>query len=106
MQNELHERMYGDQYGSRTGQTEYRDMTTATDLAKNIASDAETPAQRRERWAHMTPSQIIRSTPIADLQKFARRGAEMAIAELKRRDAKMTRAVQIPRPDPPLDIGV
>jgi len=106
MQNELHTRMYGDAYGSHTDTTTYKDMTTATSLSKKIAPDAETPAQRRVRWANMTPKQIIRATPQADLQKFARRGSEMAIAELKRRGKQITRAVQMPRPDPPLDLGV
>lgn len=106
MENRLHNMMYGDKYGSRIGQTEYRDLTTAATLATKEAPAAETPAQRRARWKNMSPKQIIRATPIEDLQKFARRGATMAIAELKRRDAKMARAAQMPRPDPPLDLGV
>lgn len=106
MENQLHDRMYGDDYGSHTSKTGYRDMTTATDLAKKIAPDTETPAQRRVRWANMTPNQIIRATPPADLQKFARRGSAMAAKELKRRGEQIARAVQMPRPDPPLDIGV
>lgn len=106
MDNQLHDRMYGDRYGSHTTADEYRDMTTATNLAKKIAPDTETPAQRRVRWANMTPNQIIRATPLTDLQKFAGRGAPMAIKELARRGGQRARAVQMPRPDPPLDIGV
>jgi hypothetical protein len=33
----------------------------------------------------MTPEQIIKATPIEDLKRFANRGAQMAIVELKRR---------------------
>lgn len=106
MENKLHNLMYGDEYGSRIDPTEYQNMTTATNLAKKVAPATETPAQRRERWAHMTPTQIIRATPIADLKKFAGRGAPMAIKELKRRGTQAARAVQMPRPDPPLDLGV
>lgn len=106
MQNELHTRMYGDEYGNHTGARQYAEMTTATDLSKKVAPVTETPAQRRVRWANMTPTQIIRATPLVDLQKFARRGAPMAIAELKRRGEQVARAIQMPRPDPPLDLGV
>lgn len=106
MNNELHTRMYGDAYGNHVGNRQYEDMTTATALSRKVAPVTETPAQRRVRWANMTPKQIIRATPIADLQKFARRGSEMAATELKRRGEQAARALQIPRPDPPLDLGV
>ena len=105
MQNELHTRMYGDEYGSHVGAVGYQNMTTATELSKNVAPVSETPAQRRVRWAHMTPEQIIRATPDADLCKFARRGAPMAIAEIKRRGGGDA-PVKFPLPDPALDIGV
>lgn len=104
MQNELHTRMYGDAYGNHTGPQQYQNMTTATNLSKKSAPVIETPAQRRERWAHMTPEQIMRATPDADVIKFARRGAPMAIAELERREHR--ESMKFPLPDPELDLGV
>jgi hypothetical protein len=102
MQNGLNSKMYGGYggYGSHVRQTEYKDMTTATDLKQTIAPPTETPAKRRARWAHMTPEQIMQATPENDLIKFARRGAKMAIEELA------TRRRKFPRPDPELNIGV
>jgi len=63
----------------------YKNLTTATDLRKKETPQEETPAQRREKWHKMTPEQIIKATPIADLKRFANRGAPMALVELKRR---------------------
>ena len=65
--------------------TKYRNPTTATDLQKKEKPQTDTPAQRREKWHRMTPEQIIKETPIEDLKRFAKRGAPMAIVELKRR---------------------
>jgi len=94
--------MYGDTYGNHVGKQRYEDLTTATNY---VAPVPETPAQRRVRWANMSPKQIIRATPPADLQKFARRGSEMAIAEMVRRGYTAA-PVKFPLPDPELDIGV
>lgn len=65
--------------------TEYKNMTTATDIKKKEAQPKETPMQRRKRWHGMTPEQIIKATPIEDLRKYAGRGAPLAVKELKRR---------------------
>lgn len=86
--------------------TNYRKLTTATDLQKKEKPQTDTPAQRREKWHRMTPEQIIKETPIEDLKRFAKRGAPMAIVELKRRTIPEHEAEAMHRYDRGNDPGI
>ena len=45
-------------------------------------------AERRRRYARQTPAEIVAQMPPAELERNARRGAPMAIAEQERRQAE------------------
>lgn len=49
------------------------------------APQAATRQERKKTYEGMTPEQIIKETPQAKLETYARRGAPLAIAELTRR---------------------
>jgi len=50
--------------------------------ARQPGNQAERLAARRARYKGMTPAEIIRNMPNAELARCAKRGAEMAIYEL------------------------
>jgi hypothetical protein len=50
----------------------------------------------------MTPAEIVAEMPAGELQRNARRGAQLAIAEMQRRALEAMHIM----PDAPLDIGV
>lgn len=65
-----------------------RGRPNAHDPARKPQPQAASRAEQKQSYAGKTPEQIIRATPIADLKKFAGRGAPMAIAELRRRETE------------------
>lgn len=58
------------------------------DPARKPGKQAATRAEKIKRYESMTPEQIIAEMPAGELEKNARRGAPMAIAELTRRLAE------------------
>jgi len=59
-----------------------RNQTRIHDPARTPGKQAEIRAARRASYKGMSPAEIIKNMPDAELAKNARRGAEMAIYEL------------------------